>query len=292
MRESLSAVQDREARLEALRLLARRMAPVGRRARRWVLSLPASFYPKEGADRSEAEATVGLGLLSAGFKDEAQSAVSALKVYARKKGRPRLRSAVTALAVALDKKPPVPKKVLAEEASDAVGRAEGLARKGEWEKAREAARKAPTAEARFRAFVALADVDGGGAGDLAKALEALAPIRDRRDLAWPILRLVRRGAGAGVAEEQLAHEAGTISGKALRAWAHLALLRAKLGQSKQVEGEPPVAVEGGTVASWLAGLELARHNTRLDKGWAGNVGKWEEPARSFGQMGVALGLQK
>jgi hypothetical protein len=45
------------------------------------------------------------------------------------------------------------------------------------------------------------------------------------------------------------------------------------------------------LARSLAAQALARHNVRVSAGYSSVVQTWPQPLRSFGALGVALGLQ-
>jgi hypothetical protein len=83
-----------------------------------------------------------------------------------------------------------------------------------------------------------------------------------------------------------------IADRAVRGQAQLAVLRARLAAAPQVVGEDAAKqVDGKGLAHQLGREALARHNVRHDSGWAKVVQGWDEPERSFGSLGVALGLQ-
>jgi hypothetical protein len=296
---TLGAVRTPEARLEALREVAGRLVARGQPER--VVPLVRSLYP-EGPDQAEAMAVVALELLAAGDESRAREAAEmALPPFAPdRKPRARLRSAVVAAAVAFNLKGvPAPEKGNVEdERQEVVGQAEGLARRGEWAQAREkvSAAKKYGEEVTFRAAVgvaaAAAESKSGDKADVEAAAGMAGAVQRLPEAAWPLLRLTQAAIRAGLPEDRQQAVAGAIAAPPVKGQAQLAVLRERLGASPQVVGEEALAkVEGKGLAHRLAREALARHNVRLDAGWAKKVQGWEEPERAFGSLGVALGLQ-
>src|SRR5262249_15576282 len=105
LRSTLGAIRDREARLEGLRRVTVALAEQGEAGR--ARALAAQLHGRPDADQSEALAVVGLELLRAGKTDEADRACrDVLANFKVKKGKPEVRPAVVALAVALGKEAP------------------------------------------------------------------------------------------------------------------------------------------------------------------------------------------
>jgi hypothetical protein len=292
---ALTSMREPEARLEAFRVVSRRLIARGKPDR--VKNVASLVYSSSPADLAEALAVGGLELLRAGNKPgAARLADDALRAYtpAKEDERPALRGAVVALALALGKKPPAPGKARGEEENGIIGEAEGLALQGRWDEARAAARKKPDPEVRLRALlgVAAAALGGKEAGtaDLTEAVGlAENELRGRRGTAWLLLRLVRLGTEAGLGEDRLQAAAATIPDRAVRGQAKLVLFRASLAASKQVIREEDVKkVDAETLSHQLAREDLVRHNFPLDSGWGKIVQGWPEPPRAFGSLGEAL----
>jgi hypothetical protein len=297
LRATLTAVQAPEARVEALRGVARRLATQGQGDR--VLSLVANVYSKTSQEQAEALGAAGLELRAAGQTAAAEKAAErAVQVYAVEKDRPALAASAVALAVALNKQPPKPaakgeKAAEKDEQSELIGRAEGLARAGLWEQARAMAGGAPP-EARLQALTVLAaaalDDKGAGPADAEAAVRAAA--EGANDSAWLMWRVVRIGAKAGVAEDALRAAAAAAPDRDLKGRAQLAALQAAWAKSNQ---EAPAsaleAIDAETPAHKLARAAWARHNARLNSETSAVVKAWEPPLRAFGSVGVSLGLQ-
>lgn len=296
LRAVLKEVSEPEARLEALRRVARRLLAHGQAPR--VAALASQVYTGSTEGLPEALAVAGLELFQAGQTAEAERVVvRVLAAFNNPKKQPPLRPAVVALAMALGKKPP-PKsgKGVIEGENEFIGHVEGLARQGKLDEARQKARGAPRAEVRFRALVAVASAEPGdaAAGDVEAARQVFeAELRGKSEVAWDAVRLARLGAAGGVAEERLQALAAGIPVRPLRGQAQLAILRGRLESSKQVVGADALdKVEAKTLAHHLAREALAQHNIRHDGGYDSTVQGWEEPARTFGTLGVLLGRQR
>jgi hypothetical protein len=299
VRVTLGAVRTPEARLAALRGVAGRLVARGQPER--VIPLVRTVYSAPDADQAEALAVVALELRKADEARAAEAADLALRPFdPAQKQRPPLRAPVVAAAVVFNKKPPTPEKGSVEdERQELIGQAEGLAWRGEWAQAREkvSAAKKYGPEVTFRALVGVvAAAVEGNAGDKvdleAAAGMATAMPRLPETAAWPLLRLTRLAIRAGLPEDRQQAVAAAIAVPPVKGQAQLAVLRARLEASPQVVGEEAAAkVEGRGLAHRLGREALARHNVRVDAGWAKVVQGWEEPERAFGSLGVALGLQ-
>jgi len=107
-----------------------------------------------------------------------------------------------------------------------------------------------------------------------------------------MLRLTHIALRAGLPEERVQALADRIANRSLRGRAQLALFRSRLAQLKQpVEDNAADKIESRSLGRRLAAEDLARHNTRLNAGWAAAVQEWQQPLKAFGSLGVALGLQ-
>jgi hypothetical protein len=298
VRSTLSAMGP-GGRLDALRAAARRLIVRGQADR--VLPLAGQVYPAPEADKAEALAAATLEFLAAGERGRTDKAAEqVLAPFAVKdKKPPAARPAVVALAVALHKQVPQPGKRGPDE-DHFIGEAEGLARLGQWDEAREKARTTTKfgPNAQFRALVGVAaaavDAKAPNAGaDVETALSFLeAHVRNRAPLSWELRRLADLGQRAGVSEERLRALAEANPDAALRGRGQLAAFRAQLGHTKEVaeDGAAEQAVDR-SVAQLLAVEALARHNTRRAADWAKGVASWEGPRRAFGSLGIARGLQ-
>ncbi len=291
---SLSAIVDHEARLDALRALTRRLSERDQVER--VLPLVAQSYPATGEDRSEALAACGLELLAAGRKAAAEKlADESLAPYAKKAFR--LRAPVVALAIALERKPPPPSKtILSDEINERAGKAEGLAARGKWDEALESARKVNDVEGRFRALVAVAgaalQAKTGDKSAAEAALDMLDQVKGRRKLSLALLRLARICLQNGLGEERAEAAIDAIADPGALAWGKLTLLRARLASAKGVVGAEAVeAIPAETVSQLMARQDLARHNVRIEGGWARTAQGWEGAGGALGSLGVARALQ-
>jgi hypothetical protein len=295
-------IDSQEGRLGALRRLTAGLIDAGQTER--VLPLLGTLYPAADADRSEALAAAGLELERLGKKDIAAKALDdALVPYADKKQekpeRTPLRPAVVALATLLGKPAPKPAENDREEkARKHLGEVDALARQGKLPDARKVIQQADPSVidgTKLRYLIALgvaAAEAKQGTEDLQAAVDA-AKEAPRRELAWPLLRLIEAGIRAGLPAEKLEPAVAGITDWDAAAWASLLLLRARLASSRAVEpAELAEAIPANSPGGLVARLELARHNTRISPGWGAKVKSWDEGPRILGSLGVALGMQK
>jgi hypothetical protein len=192
---------------------------------------------------------------------------------------------VVALATLLKREPPK-----ADDESKQVGEIEATARHGKVEEARKKAAELDDPSARLRALVA---ATGETTPDKQAATDALATIpqrvSERSRLAWTLLRLVRLGSEAGVDDGSLAKAADAIPEPALRARAHLLILRGRLARAKDAVGDDALAAVDAKMASHYRAREvLARHNVQATSGYAKVVQGWDERYRPFGVIGTLL----
>jgi hypothetical protein len=287
---SLSAMSPGDLRLDALRTVSRRF--IARDQADRLLPLTTKVYASAEGEKAAALAAVGLELLAAEEKRAAEKAANqALEVYATGAGKPTLMPEVVALALALNKDAPDPGK--GDEKNDWLGKVEGLARQGKTDAAREKLGKTTDVQFQLKGYVVLAAATEGKA-DVEAAIKFLEDngLRQRPELSAWLFRLVNVGVRAGADSERLEAAAAAINERALRGRAQLAVLRSKLKGTKGVADEKLTnAVDAKSVAHRVAWAELARHNARADGGYNKVVQKWEEPARAFGSVGFALGLQ-
>lgn len=297
VRAALEGIASQPGRLSALRRVTRRLVELGEIDR--VLNLVSSVSTLSGADRAEALAVVGLELNRLGKTEEAQRALNdALAPYedSRAKTLPPLRAPVVALARLEGKKPPAPGKSLDDQENSVIGEAFALTRQGKPDEARALAGKVPVqGGGRLRALIAIAvaaSENKGGKDEILAALDAVAAAGNRPELAWPLLRLVEIGLAAEVPADKLELAIAGITDRDLVAWARLQILHAHLAASRSVESVDLIEkIPTSTVAGLLARLELTRHNTRRDRGWASTIKSWDDGPRALGSLGVALGIQ-
>jgi hypothetical protein len=290
VRAALTSIGGRPAGLEALRGVARRLIARGQPER--VLPLTAQVYSTPGAARQEALAVAGLEFLSADRKAEAEKAADQALAGFSKKGKLSPGAAVVALAVALGRTPPEKGPGLEAREDYRAGRAEGLARAGNWEEARKEARKPEAVAAKVRGLLALAAVAAQTKnGDTTDADAASQLLGEAPSPSWAVLRLAGVGSAGGLPAERLQTLADAIPNASLRAWGQLLVLRAHLSANK---GTADVGltdkIDPQSLSFLLARQELARHNAGRSSGWASTVDRWEENARAFGWVGVARGL--
>jgi hypothetical protein len=295
-------IHEEEAKLHALRAVARSLREHGQGAR--VLPLANQLFAAPDADKTAALAGVGLEFLKADDRAAAEKALdAALQLFpkdAKDKDAkaPPLRAEVVALALLLDKKdlPPAGDNE-DNKANEQVGRAEALARQGKLEEARKEANRAEEESVRFRArlAVAAAAVDNKlpETTDLESAFKlAEDRLAKKRSLSWSMLYLVELALRTPLPEERVQALADQIGNTALRGRAQLAVFRAQMDKANQlVEDAAADKIDGGSLARGLAAQALARHNVGINSGYASAVQSWQQPLRSFGALGVALGLQ-
>jgi hypothetical protein len=293
---ALRDIRSSEAKLEGLREVAGRLAVKEQGAR--AIALASSLYSSPNEEKAEALGVVGLELLTADKKGLAAKALDqALSLFAVKE-RPALAPSVVALAMALGRELPEPPKKMKQPAENEVnswiGTIEGHARLKQWGEARQmAAEQRFDPRKRLEALTALAyaalDDKAAGSTDVTSAIEqAKIPPKGPPPSPWLLLRLVRIGVHAGVAEDQLQSLAAVITDRDLRGRAQLAIFEGQLAQGKADDVKQLDTVEAHTVSAWLAHEEWARRN----RGQTGVVKSWEPANRAFGLLGVALGSQK
>ena len=297
---TLREITDTEARLQALRAVAHRLVERGQSVR--VRPLTNQVYPRTDAEKT-ADQAAALAVVSMIFRkvNDQQSAdeaaKEALNLY-EGKSPPPLRAEVVALALILGKKPPAPGEKKEDKALEHLGNVAALARQGEWVKARQRAGVDEFGEVvRFRAQLAIvaAAVDNRvpDTTDVEAAIKlAEGGLSNKAELSWPLFRLTQLALATSLPQERVQALADNIGNSAVRGRAQLALFRARLAQSKQpVEDSAADKIDANSLARSLAAQALARHNTRLGANSAGVVQNWPQPLKSFGSLGIALGLQ-
>jgi hypothetical protein len=286
LRSVLEAMLWPEARLEALRLVSRRLIAAHQAQRALALASQVFSGP---AEQSEALATVGLELHAAGESDLAGKAVDqALGLYKAPEGQtaPRVNVAVVALTKLLNRQPPA-----GDDEVMQIGQIEFLARQGKLDDARKLAATVDEGPSRLRAFLA---ATGETTPDKQAAIEAIASISslrgpERARQALTLLHLLRVGAEAGVEDGTLRPAADAIPEPALRARGHLLILRGRLARTKDAVGDDALAaIDTKTASHYRARTELARHNTQAGSGYTRTVQGWDEQYRPFGVIGTLL----
>jgi hypothetical protein len=295
LQATLREIHNDDAKREAVRAVSQRL--IARRQTALVLPLVSQIYSAPDAEKAAALSVIALELLRANDQPTAEKAADdALKLYEAQKPPP-VRAEVVAVAMTLGKKVPAPGKEAKDEekANEHVGQVEGLARKGEWDRARQKAEEKDFDDAvQFRAFLTLAEAAVDAKADIAdKAIElAKAKSSEKEELAWPLFHLTQLAIRAGLPDDRLQALTSIIPNRSLRGRAQLAIFRARLEQTQQpVEDAAADKIEPRSLARVLASQALARHNTRLNADWAKTVQGWEQPQKAFGSLGVALGLQ-
>ncbi len=294
---SLRPIQNPDARREAVRAICQKLSAAGQTAR--ALTLLRQIYPAADEERAAALSVVALDLSKSNDRAAGEKAAEEVLNLYQTKTPPPLRADVVVLAGVFGKPPPKldkqPKPAEAEE--EHIGKVEGLARQDQWDRARKEAVANEFGDAvQFRSLLGIAaaavDAKATGTDDVEKAMTfAEAKLRDKPELAWKFLRLTQLGIRAGVSDERLQTFTALIADRAVRGRAQLAIFRARLDQAQQrIEDGAVDKIESKSVARLQASQALARHNTRLETGWAKTVQGWQQPTQAFGSLGVALGL--
>lgn len=297
----LQEISRGEARLQALRAVARRLVERGQSKR--VLPLTTQIFPRGNKDAEKsADQAVALVVVSRVFRkaqdqenaDKAEKA--ALALYDDKS--PPLRPEVIALAQIQKKKMPPAGDNENDKANEHLGIVTALAWEGEWDKARQRAAVDDFGEVvQFRARLAVAaaavEAQVPDTTHLEDALKmAEGSLSHKAELSWSLLRLTQLGLATSLPQERVQALADNIGNPAVRGRAQLAVFRANLDRTKQpVEDSAADKIEATSLARGLAALALARHNTRLGADAAAAAQSWPQPLRSFGSLGVALGLE-
>lgn len=320
LERTFSLISAAEGRAEALRQVTRKLhaRKMGEQAQRLV--------GEGGGDRAGAMATVGLELWRVGevkpatamaqllLKNRAEAKEKETK-DAKQKDKPPA-AALVALCVVL-KRPQEEidklKPAFGDEFSWRLGQIQGLALLGDWEKARgeKANLKGDPLDPLYADAVLIeAGMDKNPAGntDLEQAGAWLltdegkeAPARwspesKRPDPSWVLLRLTQLALKAG--KPDLAGTfAAAVPNPQLRGRAKLEMLRARLAMTSEVASTDWAndVDESKKLPAYPQACEaIARHNAKHGQGSATMkaIGGWEELLRSFGFVGVALGLQE
>jgi hypothetical protein len=305
VRQAIGAIGSDDARLDALRLVTRRLIDRGQAER--ALDLGKTF---PGPRKAEAIAVVGLELFSAGKKELAEKAAHqcfqadtpAIPLEGEEQPQvpkkdpaagPEMPSSVAALALLLERKP------TGYENNDPklnhVGMAEADARKGEWNKARSQLNNLGQEPIKqLRGHLTLGTIATDPKEDAEAAVKLAESLVQRPDPNEPrlVYRAVELGARAGLDEARLMALAARTGDTALKGRAQLAVLREKLARSgKAGDVEELKVLDKDSQWSRLGRQMLARHNARLDSSFAKTVQTWDDADKAFGSAGLAIGLR-
>jgi hypothetical protein len=176
-----------------------------------------------------------------------------------------------------------------------IGEVEWQARQGNFDKAHQLlADRPPLVRLQCRAILAgvAADADPSDKTDLNAAFDVVEnEMKGKGAPAWLLLRLAQLGAQAGLVDRAI-RTTEFITDPGLRGQAELAVLRARLtGNKDKADDGLTAAVTDKTAARALAWMAVARHNARQNGSVAKAVEGWEEPYKTMGLAGLALGLQ-
>jgi hypothetical protein len=300
---TLREIHEAEAKRYALRAVAQHLRARGQAAR--VLPLTNQLYAAVDADKAAALALVGLEFLKADDRPSAEKAMQAALQLFPKDAKakedvkvPPLRPEVVALALLLGSKDlPTISDNEDNKNNQRIGVAEALARQGKWEEARNEAGRIEDEVAQFRARLAVAaaavDAKLPETTDLEAALKmAEGGLNKKGELSWAMLSLVELALHTSLPEERVQAFADHIGNRALRGRAQRAVLQARLDKTDQlVDLSAADKIDAQSLAHSLAAQALARHNVRFNMGYIRVVQAWPQPLRSFGALGIALGLQ-
>jgi len=299
---ALRDIHDAQAKLFALRAVAQALREHGQAAR--VLPLTNQLFAAPDGDKAAALAIIGLDFLKAGDKNSAEKAAdAALQLYpknapAKDAKAPPLRAEVVTLALLLEKKDlPAVGDNEDDKANELIGKAEALARQDKWNEARKEAGRAEDAMVQFRARLAVAaaavDAKLPDTTDIEAAFKmAEDGLAKKAEHSWTMLSLVQLAVQTRLPEDRVRTLADQIGSTALRGRAQLAIFRSQLDKANQVvEDSAADKVDAKSLARSLAAQALARHNVRMNAGYGGVVQSWQQPLRSFGALGIALGVQ-
>jgi len=303
----LRSIQAPEARTEALRAVVRKLIRKGQGPRAVGLASRLATGNEQVPDYTALVALEMVGSDDGNARKLAEQAQSHYKPAAGGAGKLPVSPFLIALWMALNA-PEKARSVAAEPGQEGepdpaarLGYAEGYARQGNLDRARQLALARGPLEARLQALATVAatvlNKSSGDAKDLQAAVDLLEKEGKGRSAApWSLWRLARSGARAG--HNDLARQlAGAIQDPALRGRAQVEVFRARLLSSNEVLdfAIAEEAVEKKSPAYGVALEELARHNAR--RGSSADVLKaidsWDpEWLRPLGYVGVALGEQK
>lgn len=290
----------RDMRAHACRVLTRRL--VQRNHISGAIQISNAIAPPE--EQAELMAIVGLELLRLGHRDKAEelavkasaggsnpSATSLIALWMALSGPDASEEKKKLAAEMIVKIAPVPGKKGALNPVARIGYAEGLARQGNLDGARELARRDGKPEELLRAGAALAAATRELADFEACAKHIEVEFKDRAPPPWLLLRLVEAALDAGHLDlaEKLAN-ANKDAG--LKSWSHYEIVRKKLQTSKSADfAWTEAAGDPDRLGRAMAIAAVARQKAR--SGSRGSVfkeiNKWpDEKLKPFGFAGIAL----
>ncbi len=319
---ALKAIHSHDVKLEGLRQVTRRL--IARKESKRADALTNQVFLAEDEQRVDARARIALELFQAGEIELVKTiADQVLPLYARDKPAPAAKvvpppgddemppaerevppmaekppavtSAVIALAVVLKRKPPPVEEDILSKQIELLGKVEGLGRQGKFEEARTKLTDLNGyPPAKLRGLVALAACAAdAGSRDPNVLDDAISLIggQNAAKVRWEAYRIAEMGVRAGLPAEKLQPLASSLASPALRGRVQLALFRAELGRSSRALQDSALdAIDRDSLSKDVARILLAEHNTR--HGGAKTVASWNERDKPFGQMGIALGLQR
>jgi hypothetical protein len=303
LESTLALIAAPEAKAGALRLVANKLL-----AKKLAEQTPR-LVGDTGDNRPELTAALALELWRLGQAQTATAlADQLLKARAEPKGKDKpAPPSLVALSIVV-KRPQEeidklkPAAIGGDDFAWRLGQIQGLAMLGDWEKARGmmAGLKAPQDPlcAGLVLAAAAGDKNTSGTADLEQVAswveankEMLTPAPNRPNPSWVLLHLTQLALKAG--KPELAGTfANAVPDEKLRGRAKLEILRDRLAKTSDKAGDDWAdGIEGP--AFGLAKEAIARHNTRKGQGSAlmKALAGWDEKLRSFGYVGVALGLQ-
>lgn len=306
IQQTLGHVVTPAGRSHALRQLTRRLIARGHADDAVALArAPRGEKPPEEADAEavayegpESLAVVGLEFFRAKQTDKAAKlADEASRPYQQPpdaKLRPPLAPSAVALCLAVGKPEPQPGQAKEDKERHLLGRAVGLALKGDVAAAREVPKELPkdSPDWQFRALATIADTTGEAA-DLDAAVAFLDQEgKDHPVSPWLVFHLVEAAAKLGQADRAL-HLAERISDPGLRGRAQLEVVQLRLGTKSRADDGALADIGSELITQALAREALARHNARYDNYAAAvkSAEGWDETVRPFGLLGAVLGEQ-
>lgn len=297
----LAAIGTREARLEALRPVIRRLIVLGEAAR--VYGLTNQAFGTTGSNNldweilMEARGVAGLELLAGGHRSDAEKIAARLEQEYAQPKRPPLAASAVVLIMVLERPPPAAGKGGADEENQIVARSEGRYRKGETAQALEEVELQRTPKLKLWAQVGLAnaalDANRKDGAEWDRAFEWAVNMRGNTVAVWHQWRLLHLGLRAGVDETKLKALVEALPEGPFRARAQLLLFKARLTRTPAAQPQDALQlVPDQTLSRALAHEALARHNIGHDRETSRAVLALPDPNRAFGCIGVSLGLQE
>jgi hypothetical protein len=305
IRPTLQGINAPEARLEALRLVSRKLVRRGQAS----LAETLAYVLSSDSDRPEMVAVVGLELFRNGQQEDAAAlANKALESYSPDKpNRPPVAPALLALLATLNQekiaaevlKAPPPREGKNSAPEVRLGYAQGWALLDKWPEAQHLAEAPGFPADQWSTLMALAAIAlEQKPAEARKLLESALDIvyKDPQAKAadpWLLLRLARLSYQTGLGE-RVQPLVSALPDVSFQNRARREKLRAELANRPQEEAEKLTEeVQADTKYPLVLEL-LARHNARYGNAKAvlETIATWEpEALQAFGYAGVMLGLQ-